>query len=310
MNESYEQDLLDKFPDVHYSQPRFGHYFEYGIFRSLSFLFEYSPKICREILLNGLTELARSLLKKRNKICLNKIIEILKVDEQRAKYILKCSYRNFGRNWLALLSGPHHKEISFEGFDYIEQARKEGRGIVIACAHLGLWESIPSILKSKNYPSAIMVAVQHNPLSDAFINGKRSCGAYHKLLHNRLGVRHALSYLKNAGRLLILSDVDVGHHGVFVPFMGKPASTPKWPVELSLRTNALLSVGVNYVTNEGIHVVKICQPHDPQDYINKEKNLALREMSLKMNDDLSREILKVPEQWFWLQRRWKTSYEE
>jgi KDO2-lipid IV(A) lauroyltransferase len=80
-------------------------------------------------------------------------------------------------------------------------------------------------------------------------------------------------------------------------FVGHPARTSVSAAELALRFDALLVpfYGVRQPDGVGFEAV-IEAPIPHSDPIT---------MTQAMNDSLSKRILKNPEQWFWVPRRWR-----
>ena len=255
----------------------------------------------------ALARVAYRILAQKVRESLLQIETRLKVSPEKAKDILCGSFQHFALNWMAQVAPAKFLEIytlNFYGLEKIEQAHAKGQGTVIAAMHMGLWEFVPQILKSYNCPVAIVVAVQHNPLCDKIFNQFRSSDHYHYILHNRLGVRHLLKYLKSGGTVVILSDVDIGGTGLSVPFLDQVASTPSWPAELALRTGAQMLLGYTVISDgtriEG-HLVDL---PDPATVLGQDQ--AAKKLCETMNLAMSQVVRQYPEQWFWMQRRWKT----
>jgi lauroyl/myristoyl acyltransferase len=297
-------------PPLSYDKPKPRHYLEYFLFRSFSFILEHLPLDCSFALTHRLADLARVILKKKSRETQTMISKRLGLSENEAAAILQKSFHNFAENWVHLCR-DHHKVKNIPAFDenvlaLFKKAQKEQRGIVFATGHFAWWELMPKILYKHQIPFAVTVAVQHNPLFDNYVNRRRTCDNYHAILHNRLGIRHTFEYLKKGGFLVILADVDVREKGLPVPFLDQMASTPKWPAELAIRTDAFLCNTRLKLKDNGDACIQSCKPIDPRDYQNRDT--AVMEMLQKMNDHFSDFIRETPEQWFWLQRRWKTSY--
>lgn len=299
-------------PELSYGEPKFKHRLEYTAFRSFSFLLSLLPLKLSFIFVHLLADFARVILKKKSRETFQSIQEKLKCEDREAHAILKKSYHTFAENWALLCQSYNDKnnvpEFSPEIKQLFEKAKKENRGIIFATGHLSWWEQVPKILHHQSHAIAITVAVQHNPLFDKYVNQQRTCGGFHSILHNRLGIRHTFNYLKKGGHLVILADVDVREKGIPVPFMKQLASTPKWPAELSIRTNSLLCTTRHKIEHDGTQSIQVGPVIDPNDFTNKDT--AIYEISKQMNDSLSKFVYDTPEQWFWLQRRWKTHFPE
>lgn len=307
------REALDQIPDLEYAQPKSKHWIDYSLLILFSFFFRILPRPVNYFITHRLADLVSLFLKKRNNMVLDNMMEVLQLeDHSKAKKILKRSYYQFVENWVNLVNHERLSPPELENlFDTDEMAQlreveKTGRGVIIAACHMGPWELVPRILHLKNYPTAIISAVQHNPLCDKFFNDLRAQKGFHKMVHNRLGIRHVLNLLKKGGRLVVIADVDVGgDKGIFVPFMGKVASTPRGPAELALRTGALIYTGVIMKRDNGKYYVSIGNCIDPLE-VKGAREEAVRAITTQVNDSISNIIREYPEQWFWLQRRWKS----
>jgi KDO2-lipid IV(A) lauroyltransferase len=258
----------------------------------------------------SLVSVAKPFVKKRIQKNAAMAAEVLKCDPQHALKIVEESLYHFALNWLAQVAPDKVVRPGRErqvGFELLERNQKEGRGTLLLCMHMGLWEFTSRSFYNEEQTTAVIVAVQHNPLCDKIFNDLRTHNGFHRMIHNRLGVRHLLKYLKKGGSVGILADVDIGKTGICVPFCGKMASTPSWPAELAMRTDAKLLMCVNHV-EDGVPITTLEDMPDPRDFVKREHGTW--ELSKAINDAMSEKVLQYPEQWFWMQRRWKTPIEK
>jgi KDO2-lipid IV(A) lauroyltransferase len=100
------------------------------------------------------------------------------------------------------------------------------------------------------------------------------------------------------------SDQDAGRRGVFVDFLGRPASTPSGPVELALATGAPIVFGTIHRVAIDRHVVRLRPPVWPERDRDREETV-LRYSQL-FAGWLEEAIRGDADHWFWLHRRWKT----
>ena len=118
------------------------------------------------------------------------------------------------------------------------------------------------------------------------------------------GVRRVYESLRAGRWVALLADQDARRHGVFVPFLGRPASTALGPARIALATGAPILMG--FVTREpdGRMVLEVEPPlaiPDPG-----APDAALRLTALH-TARLEAQVRARPEMWFWLHRRWKTA---
>jgi len=224
------------------------------------------------------------------------------------KHAVRCLssrvYRHFGRVATSILSLPRLSRaveghwVFVEGWDVMDAALREGKGVIVVSGHLGNWEIMGSMVARCGYPAAFVVAAQSNERVEDFLDNWRVKAGV-EIIKRRAAVRGVLSALKRHRIVAILIDQDAHEDGAFVPFFGRLASTPRGPAVFHLRTGApvifassVLLPGDKYK----IHLVRVAsQPAEDAD--------ALTARFTKMLEDAIRE---TPEQWLWMHRRWKT----
>lgn len=296
-------------PEIQYGKAKPKHVLEALPLYALNAIFRVLPRTTGLGLAHGLARFAQNIIKKKVSQSCQSIQEHLKCDSTKAQEIIQGSFLSFSENWYAQVCPQKYmnrETFSERGFERLIENSRAGKGSLIAAMHMGLWESVPAYCAQRGIPLAVVVAVQHNPLCDEVFNRARSFGGYHCIIHNRLGIRHLIQYLKKGGIAVILSDVDIGGTGLAVPFLGKIASTPGWPTELASRTGADLFLGY-HVKKQGVMHYEIDEiPKPSEDGGGKFK---VWKWSENMNDAMSEVVKAHPEQWFWMQRRWKTPVE-
>ena len=95
----------------------------------------------------------------------------------------------------------------------------------------------------------------------------------------------------------MLLDVHRGA-GLPLPFLGKPAMTATSAAEWARKYDALL-----------VPIFAIRQPDGLSFEIYADEPVSAgndAEITQSLNDSLSRQVERKPEQWFWIHRRWKT----
>ena len=190
------------------------------------------------------------------------------------------------------------------GWDELNDALSEKRGVILVTGHYGNWEIAAAAVAARGVPIAAIVRRQGNLLVDARLDA----------LRRRLGVetitqREAPSrvprLLRRNGVVGIVGDQDARRAGVFVPFFGHPSSTHRGPALFALKLNApvfscvarrLPGPGVRYeVAGERVPVTRTGDLE--ADVLRLTTELAAR---------LEAQVREAPEQYFWFHRRWKT----
>ncbi len=229
--------------------------------------------------------------------------------EEELRDIARESYRNFGRMTFEYARFPRltprdvESRISVTGGEHLQSALDAGKGGILVAAHFGNWE-VAATLASKGYPMTFLVGEQHNILVDGLMNR----------LRERFGVRivpvtgslmGVLRALRDNRIVAMLSDQDAGRTGVFVDFLGLPASTPYGPGRMAARTGASLLPGVVLRKAGGAHEMVICQPIEPppEELPLEERTRVFTQGYTSVFEDF---IRRYPDHYFWMHRRWKT----
>ncbi|MDI6746072.1 MAG: lipid A biosynthesis acyltransferase [Rhodocyclaceae bacterium] len=146
-------------------------------------------------------------------------------------------------------------------------------------------------------------ANQKNLLFNAALYRGRLRFGGSELFSRQEGTRKAIKAMKAGRPFYYLPDMDYGERDtIFVPFFGVPAATITGLSRLVRMTGAVVLPVVTRMTNEGDcgYVVDIGAPW--VDY----PGASIEADTRRMNAFVEAEILKMPEQYFWLHRRFKT----
>lgn len=146
-------------------------------------------------------------------------------------------------------------------------------------------------------------ANQKNLLFNAALyRGRLRFGAS-ELLSRQEGTRRAIKAMKAGRPFYYLPDMDYGERDtIFVPFFGVPAATITGLSRLARMTGAAVVPVVTRMTqdNDCGYVVEVGAPWE--DYPGESIEADTR----RMNAFIEAEVLKMPEQYFWLHKRFKT----
>ena len=193
--------------------------------------------------------------------------------------------------------------LEVEGGDELRNpARKVG--IIFVTGHFGCWEVLGLAGASLGYPLTSVARTMRNPLIDRHMRRLREA-AGEIVVPKRGAMLQALRVLKAGGNLAFLVDQDARRDGIFVDFLGKPASTTSSPARLAYATGA--PIAFVYARRLGqqnrfrIVVADVIWPRRDAG----EAQEVLR-MTQRMSHDLEEVVRKWPTGWMWMHRRWKT----
>lgn len=241
---------------------------------------------------------------------------------ERVAEIAAASYRHFGREMTEITRLQRTGTSELPGRVSTDAATdrwidrmRAGEGTLIVTGHVGNWEVAGALLAARGVPLAAVVKRQSNPRFDDWLAAAR----------RRLGIEpvymedamFAIPRLLRAGRsVALVADQDARSHGLIVTFLGRPASTFRGPARLALATGAPLVFGASVREGEGYRVRM--EPVD--DAASRVANAAAagasgageasRDPELALTrawvERLEAHVRRVPEQYFWFHRRWKS----
>jgi KDO2-lipid IV(A) lauroyltransferase len=224
--------------------------------------------------------------------------------------IAKNTYKTFIRVFIDMffiskMPDEDIEKMLFYDKNMIEKALSKGKGLVLLSAHFGNWE-LSALAFAKKYPVALIVAKQSNDFVDTMIESFRSKEGFNVLnfpRDDKMSFRKIVKVLRKNQVLAILGDQDAGHKGIFLPFMGRLASTPKGPAFFALRAGSPIITAFGVCQKDGSMKMKLEEIQMPNSG-NEEKDIEI--INTIYNKRLEGVIKENPDQWFWFHRRWNT----
>ena len=253
--------------------------------------------------------MAFSIFRIRRSVSLENIRMTLGGEESEIRSIARNAYMNLGRSFIefAAFHGLSRekliRKVCMSGANNFDRALEAGRGAVLFTGHFGNWELLAAWVAQSGYPFYVLVGEQTNKKVDEFINGLRRSQNV-KVLPQNVGLRKALRVLSGNGFVAILADQDARRGGVFVDFLGMPASTFRGPARLAIQRKCPIVSGFIVRRPGGKHDATILEPLWPNEDLEEER--ALRDLTQRYTSQLETYVRKYPDHYFWAHRRWKT----
>ena len=189
--------------------------------------------------------------------------------------------------------------IGYEGFENYQAAKQEGRGVLIATAHLGNWELSAFAHALMTEPMHVMVRPLDNPSIDRLVEERRKLSG-NCLIDKRDAARAVIKALRRNEAVGILIDQNTATaEGVFVDFFGKPACAGSGFVKLAHRSQAAVIPGFAlWNKTQGRYVLRF--------YPRVEMTGDVQADTQRLHAAIEDVIRQYPDQWMWIHRRWKT----
>jgi Kdo2-lipid IVA lauroyltransferase/acyltransferase len=190
--------------------------------------------------------------------------------------------------------------VAVEGMGRLE-ALKGGPLILLVPHFVGLDMSWTRL--SMEHDMSGIYASQNDPVFNAVLYRGRARFGKPVMLSRQDSTRKGVKAMKAGMPFFYLPDMDYGRRdAIFVPFFGVPAATITGLSRLARMTGAAVLPVVTRMTDTG-YVVEIGEAWT--DYPAQGEN-GIQTDTRRMNAFIEAEILKMPEQYYWLHRRFKT----
>ncbi len=192
-----------------------------------------------------------------------------------------------------------HCECTIKGLEHIREALRQGRGVLLCGAHLHAAE-LAGRFMALEQPVAIVYRPQNDVVADMVANRCRS-RYYSELIQHR-DMRGILRALARNQVVWYAPDIDAGSkRSVFAPFFGVPASSLTATSRLAKVSGAAVVPCFYYRRADGsgydIEVGEALD-HFPSG--------EMMEDATRINRLIEGAVRRVPEQYFWQHRRFKS----
>jgi len=243
--------------------------------------------VARKRVLNGLNRVYPDMpQKEKMRLC-------KKIGQQTARGWSEVIFNARYKNHLDLLrpSGP--------GLEIMRKAKAQGKGAIMFSAHFGPFDAARYYLKSQGLETGGVYRESNNPWYDPyFLYGLEDAGRP-IVGRDTAGRMKMVRHLRNGGFFAMLVDQKF-QDGELLPFLGHEALTSTGPAQLALRYNLDLIPVFSLRDKNGFNIDLL--------YGNPVKHTDAITMTREMNDRISEQILKNPDQWHWLHQRWNDTF--
>jgi len=254
--------------------------------------------------------MAYYILKNRRDVAISNIKRVFTdSDDSWQKRIAKKCFENMGVNFVELLFVPYLSEteceerFTIENRHFPDDALKMKKGLIALVFHFANWEimGITSRFFENDVIALARPLKRHIPLNN-FLNSLRvSTGL--KILPNINTSKDIIRCLKDNNIIAILADQrEKRSRGVFVELFGQDVPTSRGIAMIGMKTGT--PVIPFYLVRKGfLRYTLVCgEPIEMERKGNIEE--LIHKNTRKINAFLETIILKYPEEWFWVHRRW------
>jgi len=252
--------------------------------RTGSFFYHYFP-IRKDVALNNL----RRAFPEKN--------------EDYYEQVTRKTYRHFGHILLDALRADvmdPSGNITVENRHILDEACKQGKGVILLTGHFGNWEMIPVWFAAEGFDLYAVARGQKNRGANRFlIELRQRCGTFP--LYASSPASKMLGSLKSGGILALAADQNARKRAVFVNFFGKSAATPRGAAVLHLKTGAPIIISICSRNSDGTYQLQFNTLPADEEYGDPVTSIMQNFTSF-----LETKVRQNPEQYFWFHKRWKT----
>ncbi len=261
-------------------------------------LADFAARCCARLLDLAIPRLRRTALQ-------NLAMAMPELDEAARRRIAGGVFRSIARVLLAFARIPRLNRgniggwIRYEGFEHFEEAKRRGRGVLFATAHLGNWELSAYAHGILAEPMHVVVRPLDNPRIDALVERYRTL-AGNRIIEKKDFARGILKALARNEAVGILIDQNASpENGAFVDFFGVPACATTGLAKLAAHSGAAVVPGFALWNEaERRYVLRFYPP--------LEITGDAADDTARLQKRLEAVIREYPDQWLWIHRRWKT----
>jgi KDO2-lipid IV(A) lauroyltransferase len=235
------------------------------------------------------------------------------VDEAEITRLAQAHYGHLGRLlweflWFPWLSRAKRMAmVRVENLDALLAAHAQGKGVLILTGHFGNFEvstsaGLASFPEAKGRFHFVRRPIRPEWLDRLVTRRFRKVGF--GVLPKRGGLDAILDRLAEGDLVVFPFDQHAQRKdGVLVEFFGHPAGTFRSLAVIALATGAPVVPASSWRESDGHHVLRFEAPLQAVE--DADTNEAIRLTTREFNRALELLIVRRPEQWWWVHRRWK-----
>jgi len=200
-----------------------------------------------------------------------------------------------------------YENITIENLEFVNDALKLRKGVIILAPHFGPWE-LASYALGVHIRNAATI---YKPLKNRYINDyiikTREKIVHLELISSKNALRPVLAKLRQGNAVVILFDQNAGKKGIPANFFGRTAITYPAPAALALQTGCAVIHG-HIQSDGGYRKFRIIftKPFPLINTGNREQDLIAN--TQQYNDYLENLVRSDPARWLgWIHNRWKIS---
>jgi KDO2-lipid IV(A) lauroyltransferase len=197
--------------------------------------------------------------------------------------------------------------VRVEGLDTFIDAFRGGKGVLVLTGHFGNWE-VATVAGIQNYPQVRgRFHFVRRPIKPRWLDAlvtRRFAAAGFGVVAKRGSLERIVALLERGDVIVFPFDQYAGGaDGIDVEFFGEAAGTFRSLAVIALATGAPVLPAAAWREPNGMHVLRFDPAVTPVDV--EDVNDSILRTTRAYNAALERLVVRHPEQWWWVHRRWR-----
>jgi len=224
-----------------------------------------------------------------------------KASRQTVRHMVRQTLGNLLKNYYDLFRLPHltpekaGQLTEVKGWEHIEASLDQGKGLIVAAAHLGNIEIVIQIFALHNVPVTVPVERLEPPRLFDYICRLRASHGLH-LLPVDGPLLEIFRALRRGEIVGLAADRDITGSGRIVTFFGAPARLPDGHVRLAMRTGVPLLYAFSERLADNRFVAHVLPPLNLARTDDREADVAAG--TRKVVSAMEQAIARRPAQWY------------
>ena len=197
--------------------------------------------------------------------------------------------------------------VRVEGVDDMIKAFEAGKGILILTGHFGNFE-VSTVAGIEHFPQVKgRIHFLRRPIKPIWLSDlltRRFNKAGFGVVGRRGSLEEIVSTIEAGDAIVFPFDQYARRpEGIEVEFFGQAAGTYKSMAVIAMATGAPVIPAASWRESDGTHVLKFFPPLEP--ILDDDVGQEISKNTRAYNRALELSIIRHPEQWWWVHRRWK-----
>jgi KDO2-lipid IV(A) lauroyltransferase len=229
------------------------------------------------------------------------------LDECRRRHLAQAVFAHHALTFCEILRlTPEwlERKVVVEGLEHVRPMLESRRGVIVVSGHLGNFEILSCLATRLGVRNAMLTRPLDNPYFERFLAARRTRYGTRTIAKRGPGIRDAIERLRAGEWIGMAIDQNTVRGGVFVNFLGIPASVPRAAAAIALRENLPVSLWITYRQPDGTHRVVIGPLIELSCTGDKERDVTAN--TERFLAALEPYILAWPDQYHWQHGCWRT----